>query len=110
VGKWDILGIIDEGVNNETRILLRYWNFHCKIIDEAWPLLEWIAWIRLSLKRLVIFRDVIFLFLVHFMLDHIMLLCGVTCVVLTIILHHALIMHVMLNLTLHHQGTVLMLS
>jgi len=24
VGKWKILGIIDEGVNNETRILLHY--------------------------------------------------------------------------------------
>ena len=34
VGKW-ILGLIDEGVNNETRIILQYWNFHGKNVDEA---------------------------------------------------------------------------
>jgi len=44
VGKWEILGIIDEGVNNETRILVEYWDFHGKTIDEAWSLLEWVAW------------------------------------------------------------------
>ena len=40
VGKWKILGIIDEGVNSETRILLQYWDFHAQSIDEAWSLLE----------------------------------------------------------------------
>jgi len=35
VGKWKILGIIDEDVNNEIRILLQYWDFHSKNIDEA---------------------------------------------------------------------------
>jgi len=44
VGKWKILGIVDEGVNNETRLLLQYWDFHRKNFDEAWSLLEWIAW------------------------------------------------------------------
>jgi len=44
VGKWKILGIIDEGVNNETRILLQYWDFHGKSVDEAWSLLEGVAW------------------------------------------------------------------
>ena len=43
MGKWEIVGIIDEGVNNETRILLQFWNFHSQNIDEAWNLLEWIA-------------------------------------------------------------------
>ena len=38
------LGIIDEGVNNETRILLQFWDFHCKCVNEAWCLLERIAW------------------------------------------------------------------
>ena len=38
------LGIIDKGMNNETRILLQYWNFHGQNVDEAWILLEWIAW------------------------------------------------------------------
>jgi len=42
-GKWEILGIIDEGVNNETRILLQFWDFHGESIDEAWSLLEWVA-------------------------------------------------------------------
>jgi len=44
VGKWEILGIINEGVNSKTRILLQYWDFHCKCVDKAWCLLEWIAW------------------------------------------------------------------
>ena len=44
VGKWEILGIIDEGVNSETRILLQYWDFQCKCVDVAWCLLGWIAW------------------------------------------------------------------
>ena len=54
---------------------------------------------RLSMKRLAVFMDIH----VHSMLDRIMLLFGVTCVILlTIILHHVLIMHAMLNLILHH--------
>jgi len=39
-GKWEVLSIIDEGVNNETRILLKFWDFHGKSVDEAWNLLE----------------------------------------------------------------------
>ena len=67
--------------------------------------------IRLSLRRLVVFMDIHFMTHVHFMLDCIMLLYSVTCVVLlTIILVHVLIMPTMLDLTLHHLGTVLMLS
>jgi len=31
-------------VNNETRMLLQYWDFHGKNVDEAWCLLEWVAW------------------------------------------------------------------
>ena len=44
VGKWDILGIIDEGVNSEIRILLQFWDFHRLNVDDAWNLLEWVAW------------------------------------------------------------------
>ena len=44
VSKWEILGIIDEGVNNETRLLLQFWDFHGKSVDEARCLLKWIAW------------------------------------------------------------------
>jgi len=44
VGKWEIVDIVDKGVNSETRILLEYWGFHGKNVDEAWCLLKWIAW------------------------------------------------------------------
>ena len=57
---------------------------------------------HLSLKRLVVFMDILFPILVHFMLDLIMLLFGVKCVILlTIMLIHVFIMHVILNITLH---------
>ena len=44
VRKWEMLSIIDEGVNNETQVLLQYWDFNGKNVDEALCLLEWIAW------------------------------------------------------------------
>jgi len=44
VSKWEILGIVDEGVNSETRILLQFWDFHRLNVDDAWYLLEWVAW------------------------------------------------------------------
>ena len=66
---------------------------------------------RLSLERQVVFQDIVFPILVHFMLARIMSLFGVICVVLlTIMLIHVLIMQAMIHLTLHHPGTVLMLS
>jgi len=43
VGKWEILDIIDEGVNSKNQILLQFWDFPRKIVDEAWSLLEWVA-------------------------------------------------------------------
>jgi len=39
VGKWEILGIVDEGVNSETRILFQFWDFHRLNVDDAWSLL-----------------------------------------------------------------------
>jgi len=55
--------------------------------------------IHLTLTRLVVFLDILFPILVHFMLDRILLLCGVTCVIpLTILLVHVPIMHAMLIL------------
>ena len=44
VGKWECLDIVDKGVNNETLILLGYWDFHSKTIEDACYLLKWIAW------------------------------------------------------------------
>jgi len=53
--------------------------------------------IHLNLKKLVVFIDIHFPIHVHFMLDHIMLLCGVICVILLpIMLAHVLFMLVML--------------
>jgi len=67
--------------------------------------------IHLSSRRLVVFLDICFLVLMHSILDLIMLLFGVTCVILlTILLIRVLIMHDMLNMTLHHPGTILKLS
>ena len=43
MGKWEILGIVDEGVNSEIRILLQFWDFHRKNVDYALSLLEWVA-------------------------------------------------------------------
>jgi len=39
-----MLDIVDEGVNNIARALLYCWGFLAKSVDEAWYLLEWIAW------------------------------------------------------------------
>ena len=44
VSKWEILGIADEGVNSEIRILLQFWDFHQLNVDDAWSLLVWVAW------------------------------------------------------------------
>ena len=44
VGKREVLGIVDEGVNCETRILLQFWDFHGLTVHDAWSLLEWVAW------------------------------------------------------------------
>jgi len=39
-GKWEIVGIVGEGVNSKTRVLLEYWNFHGKNVNDACYLLE----------------------------------------------------------------------
>lgn len=44
MGRWDILNIIDEGVNGETRALLGCLGFHAKNLDDARDLLEYVAW------------------------------------------------------------------
>ena len=51
VGKWEILGIIDEGVNSEIRIFLQFLDFYGKNINEAWCLLQWIAWDSFELEK-----------------------------------------------------------
>jgi len=67
--------------------------------------------IRLNSRRQVVSLGVDSRILVHSMLDLIMPLFGVTCVILLIMtLIRAIIMHAMLNLTLHHPGAILILS
>ena len=43
VGKREIIGIVDEGVNSKTRILLQFWDFHGLTVDDARSLLLWVA-------------------------------------------------------------------
>ena len=82
-----------------------------KVLMRHGVCLSGLCGIRLTLRRLVVFLDILFSILVHFMLDLIMSLFSVTCVVLlTILLIDVLIMYVMHNLTLHHPRTILMLS
>jgi len=67
--------------------------------------------IPLSLRRPVVFLDILFPILLHFMLDLIIPLFGVICaILLTIMLTHVLIMHALLNMTLHYPGPMLILS
>jgi len=97
-------------VNCETHALLGYWDFHGKSIDEAWYLLDGLLGIHLSSRRLVVFLDIHYLIFVHSMLDFITPFFYVTCVILlTMILICTLIMHAILNLTLHNLGTILTL-
>jgi len=35
MGKWEILGIIDKGVNSKTRILLQFWDFDVKNVNKS---------------------------------------------------------------------------
>ena len=98
-GKWKILGIIDEGVNHETRILLQYLDFHGKNIDEAWSLLEWVAWDSFEFDKASHICGYSFPNPCVFMLNRTMLLFGVICVVLLpIMLVHVLMMHAILIL------------
>jgi len=67
--------------------------------------------IHLNLRRLVVFLDIHFLILVHLILDLIISLFDVICVVLlTMKLMRVLVMHAILNLTLHDPWAILMLS
>ena len=99
LGKWEILGIVAEGVNSETRILLQYWDFHGKNANEAWYLLEWVAGNSFEFEK----ASCVYGYLFHdpcaFMLNCTMLLFGVTCVIfLSIMLVHVLIVHAILIL------------
>ena len=82
VGKREILGIVDEGVNSETRILLQFWDFHGFLLMMHGLCLNGLYRIHLNLKRLVMFIDIHFPIHVRFTLDLIMLRCGVICVAL----------------------------
>ena len=55
-------------MNSKTRILLEYCSFHGQSVDEVWSLFG----AHLNLRSLVVFLDIFFLMLVHFMLELIM--------------------------------------
>ena len=42
-GKWKILGVVNAGMDYETRTLLEYWSFHSKGMNEAWDILGWLV-------------------------------------------------------------------
>ena len=69
VGKWEILDIVDEDVNSETRVLLEHWGFHGKNVDDAWYLLEWIAWDSFEFKKTNLISRYSFFDTCAFMLD-----------------------------------------
>ena len=65
-----------------------------KVLMKLGVCLSGLLGTRLSLKRLVVFMDMYFMTHVPSMLDHSILLFGVTCVILLpIMLVHVLIMH-----------------
>ena len=41
--KWEILHVVDEGVNCETRALFEHWDFYARNVEEAWDFLDWLA-------------------------------------------------------------------
>jgi len=43
IEKWEILNMVYEGMNCETRALLEQWDFCDTNFDEAWDLLNWLA-------------------------------------------------------------------
>jgi len=74
-------------------------------------LLEWIAWDSFEFDKAGYVSGYHSLIYVRSILDLIMPLFGVSCVILlTMLLIRILIMHAMLNLTLRHPWTILMLS
>jgi len=82
-----------------------------KVLMRHGVCLSGLCGICLSLRRLVVFCDILFSILVHFIIYLIMPPFYVTCVILlTIMLIHVLIMHDIVNMTLHHPQTILMLS
>ena len=67
MGKWKILGIVDEGVNDDIYILLEYWGFHGRNVDKFWVCLSGLLRILLNLRKLVIVLDS---HSIPFVLDH----------------------------------------
>ena len=97
--KWEILGIIDEGVIVKPEFFYSIGIFIVNALMKLGVCLSGLHGIRLSLRRLVVFTDIHFMTHVHFMLDLIVLLFGVICVFpLIITLVHVPIMHIVLIL------------
>jgi len=111
VAKWGILDIVDEGVNSKTRALLEYWVFMAKMLIKHGICLSGLLGIYFNLGKLVVFLAIPSLVIVHFIINLIMPLFGVTYVILlTMLLVRVFIIHVMLNLTSYYPGTILISS
>jgi len=97
-------------MNGETRALLKYWGFLTKSVDEAWYLLKWIGWDSFEFEkashvsRYLCFDPYEFYARSYY--------AGFWCNLCNSSDHDInsclLIMYAMLNITLHHLGTILM--
>ena len=52
--KWEVLHVVDEGVNCETRALFEHWDFYARNVEEAWDFLDWLLGILMNLKLVVL--------------------------------------------------------
>ena len=96
MGKWEILGIVDERVNSEIQILLQFSDFHRFKVDDAWSLLLWVAWDSFEFEKACCVYRYSFPDPCAFYARSYYAPCGVTCVILLpIMLAHVLIMLVM---------------
>ena len=49
--KWEILDIVDMGLNSKTHALLEHWSFHHKSVNKASYLLSELAGIHLNFEK-----------------------------------------------------------
>jgi len=42
-GKWEILHLVDKGVNCEIRALCKHGDFYARNVEEAWAFLHWLV-------------------------------------------------------------------
>ena len=70
--KWEILNLINEGMNGETITLLQCFEFLSNTIDEVLDLLEWVAMETYEFEDIMYASGCLFLSHVPFMLNYFM--------------------------------------